>query len=338
MKIRFLLLSIAISFLLISCQNKEIAEYTEQGIYYLKKEDFVQLFKFIVALIPSAIYKVYLLISHRKIWLICEAPDEARDNGYCFFKYLTKNKLDKDCFYAIHSDSADFKKVKRLGKTVEYGSIFHWVLYLCSQYNISTQKSGRPGVAVGYILEKLHLVKSKTVFLQHGITINKATWLFYNNTYMKLFICGAKPEYDYVKKYFGYPKDAVKFFIQGELPMIDTKGKISVFEDATNFKNTEYFKKYQSLITNRRLISFLENNNLKLFFYPHRNMQQFIDSFKTISKNVVIARSDKYDIRKLLITSSLMITDYSSVALDFAYMKKPVIYYQFDIERFRKKK
>ena len=30
-----------------------------------------------------------------------------------------------------------------------------------------------------------------------------------------------------------------------------------------------------------------------------------------------------------------MITDYSSVALDFAYMKKPVIYYQFDEARFR---
>ena len=42
MKIKFLLLSIAISFLLISCQNKEIAEYTEQGIYYLKKEDYVE--------------------------------------------------------------------------------------------------------------------------------------------------------------------------------------------------------------------------------------------------------------------------------------------------------
>ena len=42
MKIKFLLLSIAISFILISCQNKEIAEYTEQGIYYLKKEDYVE--------------------------------------------------------------------------------------------------------------------------------------------------------------------------------------------------------------------------------------------------------------------------------------------------------
>ena len=32
-----------------------------------------------------------------------------------------------------------------------------------------------------------------------------------------------------------------------------------------------------------------------------------------------------------------MITDYSSVAFDFAYLNKPVIYYQFDLEDYRKK-
>ena len=31
-----------------------------------------------------------------------------------------------------------------------------------------------------------------------------------------------------------------------------------------------------------------------------------------------------------------MITDYSSVFMDFSYMKKPVIYYQFDYEDYRK--
>ncbi len=31
--------------------------------------------------------------------------------------------------------------------------------------------------------------------------------------------------------YFNYPKDAIKFFIQGELPMVDTKGKIIITED-----------------------------------------------------------------------------------------------------------
>ena len=44
----------------------------------------------------------------------------------------------------------------------------------------------------------------------------------------------------------------------------------------------------------------------------------------------------EYDVQELLINSCLLITDYSSVSFDFAYMEKPVIYYQFDYEKFRK--
>jgi len=31
----------------------------------------------------------------------------------------------------------------------------------------------------------------------------------------------------------------------------------------------------------------------------------------------------------------MLITDYSSIFMDFAYMKRPVLYYQFDYEKFR---
>ena len=33
----------------------------------------------------------------------------------------------------------------------------------------------------------------------------------------------------------------------------------------------------------------------------------------------------------------MLITDYSSIAFDFAYMKKPIIYYQFDSDEYYKK-
>ncbi len=33
--------------------------------------------------------------------------------------------------------------------------------------------------------------------------------------------------------YFNYPKEAIKFFVQGELPMVDTAGKILINEDGT---------------------------------------------------------------------------------------------------------
>lgn len=334
----------------------EFMKKIKHELNYLKKEDFVQLGKFIVSIIPAVFFKVFLLIKKRDIWLICEAANEARDNGYCFFRYLSKNHLDKDCYYAIHKAAPDYEKVVKLGKTVEYGSVQHWILYLCSKYNISTQKSGRPGVAIGYVLEQLHLLRSKTIFLQHGITINKATWLFYKNTYMRLFICGAKPEYEYVRQYFGYPDNNLAYIgfcrfddyydfkvnkkhillMPSWREWIGSKNEYSsVFEDTREFTNTEYYQKYQALISNKEFIRFLEENDIVVFFYPHRDMQPFISSFHSGSKNIIIANSDHYDIRDLLITSALMITDYSSASLDFIYMKKPVIYYQFDLDRFR---
>ena len=38
----------------------------------------------------------------------------------------------------------------------------------------------------------------------------------------------------------------------------------------------------------------------------------------------------------LLRSAALLVTDFSSVYMDFAFMKKPVVYYQFDRETYRK--
>lgn len=43
------------------------------------------------------------------------------------------------------------------------------------------------------------------------------------------------------------------------------------------------------------------------------------------------------DIQEALRDSYILVTDYSSVFMDFAYMHKPVIYFQFDYNEYRKK-
>ena len=80
----------------------------------------------------------------------------------------------------------------------------------------------------------------------------------------------------------------------------------------------------------------LANAGMELVFYPHRNMQKFISFFKTESQHVKIADWEHYDVQQLLKESAFLITDYSSIFNDFAYMRKPMIYYQFDNEKFRK--
>lgn len=333
----------------------QILKKIRHELYYVRIEDLYQIIIFLVSIIPSFFYRIYILCAKKRVWLVCEDKMEARDNGFCFYRYLSKQS-DILAYYAIDPKSNDYDKVKELGNAVKFGSVKHWVLYLTSEYNISSQKAGRPGKAVGYVLEQLGIIKPKFVFLQHGITLSKAEWLFYKNTKMKLFICGAAPEYAYVNEFFGYPKENVKYLgfsrfddyfdcmpnknqivlMPSWREWIGSKNEFSnKYEDVSDFTKTEYYNKYQSLINNSELVDFLSENNVILYFYPHRNMQQFINDFSTPCKNIKIVSNKNSDIRSLLMESSLMITDYSSVALDFAYMKKPVVYYQFDEERFR---
>lgn len=326
---------------------------------YLKAENIFQIFVFFISILPSIVYTILVKVSRRKIWLICEDKMEARDNGICLFSYVNKHAKDVIAYYAIRFQSKDYPYVKSMGRVVRYGSVFHWMLYFASQYTISTQKEGKPDAAIGYVLEQSGLLKQKFIFLQHGITLNRAEWLFYKNTKMRLYICGAEPEYRYVLEEFGYPENYVMYLglcrfdsyfyhldkvnkkqmvlMPSWREWISSKNEYSkVFEDTKDFRNTEYYQVYQSLINNRKLIRFLKENGITLFFYPHRNMQKYITLFSAPCRNIQIVSNETSDIRKLLIESAVMITDYSSVALDFAYMKKPVIYYQFDEERFRK--
>ena len=51
-------------------------------------------------------------------------------------------------------------------------------------------------------------------------------------------------------------------------------------------------------------------------------------------ENRLIEVKENIDYQGTFSESSLLITDYSSVAFDFAYLKKPIIYTQFDIDTF----
>lgn len=92
-------------------------------------------------------------------------------------------------------------------------------------------------------------------------------------------------------------------------------------------KKTDYFKTLDSLINNDRLIEIANKYGYKIIFKPHPNVYKFINSFNQ-SEDVIFDKHSSY--QELFNNSSLLITDYSSVAFDFAYLKKPVIYYQQD--------
>ena len=321
---------------------------------YIKIKDIFSVFIFLFTFLPALFFKIYTIIRRKKIWLIMESENTARDNGYFFFKYLKENHPEINSYYVIEKTCPDYEKVKKYGNIIQYGSIKHWIYYLAAWYNISSQKSANPCYTVFYIIHVILGLYKNRVFLQHGITKDDAEWLYYKNCKFKYFICGAKREYEFIKEKFGYPEGNV---IYTGFPRFDNlynnnvnKKQILIMPTWRNwlgrvtnslgekqiFEKTEFYKNWNGFLNNKDFIEYIEKNDLKVLFYPHIQMQKFLDKFEIKSKNIEIL-TPKTDIQTVLKESALMITDYSSVYMDFAYMEKPVIYFQFDYKEYRKK-
>ncbi len=315
--------------------------------------DIGHLFLFVLALPVSLIYRLF----RRDLWLICDNKNEARDNGYHLFRYIREHYPEQDIVYAISRRSPDFAKVKDLGKTVRYGSLRHWILYLSARKNISSQKGGKPNAAVCYFLEVNGIIKNTRIFLQHGIIKDDMPWLYYENTKMRMFVCSTEREWRYVSDTYHYPEGWVKKLGIARLDALHdmkvkekqvllmptwrswiatpTSASYSI-EDVSEFTNTTYFKAWNSFLGSRRLSEILKKYGLTLVFYPHRDMQPFLKYFDIHDENIIVAKWPGHDVQELLKESAYLITDFSSIAMDFAYMKKPLQYYQFDYQDFRK--
>lgn len=323
-----------------------------QKLQRVKIFDLIHVLYFIVALPAAFLYKKF----RKDLWLICDNENEARDNGYWLFKYIVEHHKKQDVMYAINKKSPDYNRVKELGKVVQYGSLMHWFYYLTASKNISSQKGGKPNAAVCYVLEVYKVIKNNRVFLQHGIIKDDMPFLYYKNTKIRLFVTSTSRECQYISNTYGYPKGWVKELGLCRLDNLHTNRNISRqilimptwrnwigrpttksydYEDINEFTNTDYFRYWNGLLGDEKLLYLLDLYNMDLVFYPHRDMQQFLNKFKISHKRIIIASWPDYDVQELLKESAVLITDYSSVAMDFAYMKKPLIYYQFDYEKFR---
>lgn len=327
-------------------------QYTLKKIFqYVKIADCLHVLLVGFVLPWALIAKIFI----RNFWLICEEKNEARDNGYWLFKWIRENHPEQKVAYAINKKSPDYQKVKDLGKIISYGTVAHWFWYIVADKNISSQKGGKPNAAVCYLFEVVFkLRRNNRVFLQHGVIMNQLDWLFYANTYMRIFVTSAQPEYEYIESRFGYPKGYVQLL---GLPRFDALHDAKVDHDLVlvmptwrnwlgraahdnrnlDFTTTEYFKHWNAFLNSNEVAELLERHNKRLLFYPHRNMQKFISYFSTQSDRIEIADWKHYDVQDLLKRAAILITDYSSVFFDFSYMRKPVIFYQFDETEFREK-
>jgi CDP-glycerol glycerophosphotransferase (TagB/SpsB family) len=298
--------------------------------------------------------EIYKIFNRNPIWLIGERHDTAEENGLYFYRYLKTEQPREKSYYVIDKRSKQYNSVKDFKEIIQFNSLKHKILFLVSSFYVTSHN--HYCIPKSIFGKKRYLMPTsiKNVFLDHGITYADVSEFYgKKNSGIDLFICGAQPEEDYVKAKFGYKSSEVAytgfarfdglhdFKIKKQILVMPTWRKniynlkeYSEEERELFFKNSEFYKTFQSLLTNQELFELLEKFHYRLIFYPHYEIHNFLQYFSSDNKNIVIASKDKYHVQALLRDSALLITDTSSVHFDFAYMFKPVIYYKFDKESF----
>ena len=183
------------------------------------------------------------------------------------------------------------------------------------------------------------LLLTMTFFLQHGVTKDDIShWLrkFYYNIH--LFLTLSRYERDSILNgNYNYEEEKVPllgFPRYDNLTNENSKKEIlfiptwrDYLKTKSLFINSEYYLRMKSLLSNEKLIRFLNENDYKIIFKPHYELIPYLDTFD-FPEVVKVDTESTY--QELFNRTSLMITDYSSVFFDYAYIKKPIIYYQND--------
>lgn len=322
---------------------------------YIKNTLFPQKKYYLIFMRISAF--IWGVFQKKQIWIISDRSDMARDNGEAFFSYVTslKSERKKKFYFALDKSSVDYKRIKKIGQVLPIGTFRYKLCFLIADKIISAHADDWVINAFGNDEEYMKsLYDFDYIFLQHGITKDDlSSWLHKTKKDIRLFVTSASREYEsIVKGLYGYTVNDV---VLSGLPRYDglyskpekqivfmPTWRKSISEKtiegsskrpySDGFKKSSYFKFYNALINDKKLLQAMEKNGYKGEFINHPAFAAQARDFSGNSTVSVV--NSEADYSRVFCENSLLVTDYSSVAFDFSYMKKPVIYCQFDRDTF----
>lgn len=289
-------------------------------------------------------------------WIFIDNEIRADDNAEHFYRYVTKNHPNVNCYFLISKNSSDWERLKNEGfKLIQFGGLMHRLALLNAKYLLSSHAN--PAI-VNYLPRKHYsdIMRYKFVFLQHGITKDdQSEWL--NSRKIDFLVTAAQHEFKDISGRGRYRYTTQETVLTG-FPRFDNliaNGKNNkqilimptwrkslsgelIRKSSKRIKNPEFInsffcKMWGEFLRSEQLQQLSQNYGYKIKFLPHPNITDYLDELD-IPSYIEIGDLTTTSIQTTFINSDLLITDFSSVAFDVAYMNKPVIYFQFDSETF----
>ncbi len=293
----------------------------------------------------------YPVFSRKRIWLTFDKLYKGGDCGEYFYKYMeSRRKEGITPAYVIKADAPDRKRLETEGyRPLIYGTWKQRLFYLHADMVFATHSSvhgfcGFSKWEVRFVQDRLRAVNT---CIQHGLSVQDLTLdsnRIVNNN--KRYYCASRyevenlsrPSYDYdpdVLRLTGIPRydglvnrDQRQILItptwRSYIAMPAVMGAARPYNP--DFKKTDYYKIFQALLENEKLAKTAQETGYRVIYLLHPVISSQKEDFRP-SGGVELLTALDVNYEQILTQSSLMVTDYSGVQFDFAYMRKPVVYF-----------
>ncbi len=284
------------------------------------------------------------------IWIIGErVGDSVQDTGYHFFKFCRTMYPAKKIYFVTKNKNIT-PKLLALGNVIKYDSLEHHICLLSSSVHIFNDSYKD----LCKRWDKIKTTKNVeiTCFLQHGVIAMSKIQNYYDYTKMQsrfnavdIFITSSKFEQNIIIKELGHP--SLNVHVTG-LSRFDNlyrnrknRSKKIVYiptwrnwlKDISekDFLKSKYFKESLSVIKVLTILQKEYDFEIEVCFHHALDMFTHLYNLEDEIEHVDMS---KINVQDLIINAGLLITDYSSISFDFAFIQKPVIFYQFDTQEF----
>ena len=307
----------------------------------------------------SAKYKKIKFIPSYGPWILMDRDVQADDNAEHLYRYIVQNHPTRSIFFALRRSSPDWIRLEKEGfQLIEFGTPSYLKLLSQSSKLISSHMDQ-------FIVEfsKNILIGKHFICLQHGIIKDDLSrWL--NSKRIDLFITTTEAEYQSIAgdctpyimgkkevKKTGLPRHDSLLRLARNHNTLDeqknllimptwrnyllgpTKGKTHSRHLLSDFFESEYAQGWLGLLTSEKLKELAKCYGFSVLFFPHFGMQEYFKQIR-LDKFIKLVLHKDTSIQSLFAKATILLTDYSSVAFEMAYLYKQILYYQFDRKTF----
>jgi glycosyltransferase involved in cell wall biosynthesis len=290
-------------------------------------------------------------------WVLMDRIHDAGDSGEVLFRHLRAHEPDVNAWFVLEKGTPDWRRLVRDGfrdRLVAHGSL-RWRLLMANAAHLASSHADEAVSSPPAILEFTR-PRWRFTFLQHGVIKDDlSAWL--NPKEIDTFVTSTAaehasiagdhtpyvfttrevqltglPRFDRLREVTARVTDRDLLLVaptwRNELvPQVSTAVQRRDLE-IDRLLASDFVQRWRQFLTDPGLQAAAEAHGVRVGFLPHPNLQPVLPHLDLPGH--VQKLSYDGDVQELFARARVLVTDFSSVAFNAAYLDRPVVYFQFD--------